>query len=521
MPKNILFITADQWRGECLSSLGHLVQTPNLDALASEGVLFKNHFANAVPCGPSRASLYTGMYLQNHRSGTNGTPLDARHTNWALELRKNGYDPVLFGYTDTANDPRAFDENDPVLENYEGPLPGINPVGMMGSNIEPWANWLAKKGHEIPSPTSDLYFNQREQENEQDKEKPAALDMPKEHHVTWFMVDQVMDYIESNEEQFCVHLSLLRPHPPWIAPEPYNSMYSPEMLEDYARSESAEQEAEQHPWLDWALKQPAFAAPDNPGELARMKAAYFGLMSEVDANLGRLFNYLKENDLWKDTLIIFTSDHGEQAGDHHLIDKMGYFDQSYHIPLIIRDPDEKANATRGTVRTEFTESVDIMPTLLDWHGINPPVQCDGHSLAPAIHTGILAQNWRTEAHWEYDFRNISKGETHEQSLELTHHQCTLNVVRGQRYKYVHFTNMPPLFFDLENDPEELINQANNPDYFSLVLEYAQKMLSWRMNHDEQTLTHLKLTTKGIVSQDVARYWPKTVVYNQEYEVNPC
>ena len=521
MAKNILFITADQWRGECLSSLGHLVQTPNLDALASEGVLFKNHFANAVPCGPSRASLYTGMYLQNHRSGTNGTPLDARHTNWALELRKNGYDPVLFGYTDTANDPRAFDENDPVLENYEGPLPGINPVGMMGSNIEPWANWLAKKGHKIPSPTSDLYFNQREQENEQDKEKPAALDMPKEHHVTWFMVDQVMDYIESNEEQFCVHLSLLRPHPPWIAPEPYNSMYSPEMLEDYARSESAEQEAKQHPWLDWALKQPAFAAPDNPEELARMKAAYFGLMSEVDANLGRLFNYLKENDLWKDTLIIFTSDHGEQAGDHHLIDKMGYFDQSYHIPLIIRDPDEKANATRGTVRTEFTESVDIMPTLLDWHGINPPVQCDGHSLAPAIHTGILAQNWRTEAHWEYDFRNISKGEMHEQSLELTHHQCTLNVVRGQRYKYVHFTNMPPLFFDLENDPEELINQANNPDYFSLVLEYAQKMLSWRMNHDEQTLTHLKLTTKGIVSQDVARYWPKTVVYNQEYEVNPC
>ncbi|MCG8434841.1 MAG: sulfatase-like hydrolase/transferase, partial [Gammaproteobacteria bacterium] len=87
MTKNILFITADQWRAECLSCLGHRVQTPNLDALAGEGVLFRRHFANAVPCGPSRASLHTGMYLQNHRSGTNGTPLDARHTNWALELR--------------------------------------------------------------------------------------------------------------------------------------------------------------------------------------------------------------------------------------------------------------------------------------------------------------------------------------------------------------------------------------------------------------------------------------------------
>jgi arylsulfatase A-like enzyme len=107
-PLNILFITVDQWRGDCLSALGHpIVRTPHLDALAAEGVLFRRHFANAVPCGPSRASLHTGMYLQNHRSGTNGTPLDARHTNWAKELRAHGYDPVLVGYTDTAQDARS------------------------------------------------------------------------------------------------------------------------------------------------------------------------------------------------------------------------------------------------------------------------------------------------------------------------------------------------------------------------------------------------------------------------------
>ena len=92
--------------GDCLSLLGHRVQTPNLDALAAEGTLFERHFANAVPCGPSRASLHTGMYLQNHRSGTNGTPLDHRFDNWALQLRSIGYTPSLFGYTDTALDPR-------------------------------------------------------------------------------------------------------------------------------------------------------------------------------------------------------------------------------------------------------------------------------------------------------------------------------------------------------------------------------------------------------------------------------
>ena len=106
---NILFIIADQWRGECLSSLGHpLVKTPHLDALAADGVTFKQHYGQAAPCGPGRACLYTGTYLHNNRSVLNGTPLDARFTNVALEARKVGYEPALFGYTDVTADPRQF-----------------------------------------------------------------------------------------------------------------------------------------------------------------------------------------------------------------------------------------------------------------------------------------------------------------------------------------------------------------------------------------------------------------------------
>ena len=98
---NVLFITVDQWRGDCLSILGHpTLKTPHLVALAADGVLFRNHYAQCVPCGPSRASLLTGMYMMNHRSVRNGTPLDARFTNLALEARKLGYDPGLIGYTD-------------------------------------------------------------------------------------------------------------------------------------------------------------------------------------------------------------------------------------------------------------------------------------------------------------------------------------------------------------------------------------------------------------------------------------
>lgn len=501
-PKNILFITADQWRGECLSTLGHQVQTPNLDLLAAEGMLFKNHYAQAVPCAPSRASIHTGMYLQNHRACTNGTPLDARHTNWALETRKAGFDPVLFGYTDTANDPRQFDPDDPILTSYEGPLPGINPVCMMGTFPDAWASWLSEKGYDIPDNTYMLYTNKVGKEYEQGGDKPSALSIPAEHHDTWFMVDQVTDYLDTFRQQqlkdsFCVHLSLLRPHPPWIAPAPYNEMYPPETLEDYIRAESRESEAAQHLWLAHELTKKYSSAPADPKKLARLKASYFGLMTEVDTNLGRLFDYLKANNLWDNTLIVFTSDHGEQIGDHHLLGKMGYFDQSYHIPLIIRNPNAEAH---GTVIEGFTENIDIVPTLLDWLDLNVPVQCDGRSLIPATRLGSLPDYWRTEAHWEYDFRSVLNGVETEQKLELSLNQCNLNVIRDHEFKYVHFANLPPLLFDLTRDPGELVNQADNPEYAAKVLHYAQKLLSWRMENDERTLTHLALEEEGVIAR---------------------
>ena len=500
--KNVLFITADQWRGECLSSLGHRVQTPNLDALAADGAIFTRHYANAVPCGPSRASLHTGMYLQNHRSGTNGTPLDARHTNWALEVRQSGYDPVLFGYTDTANDPRAYEPDHPYLKSYEGPLPGINPVCMMGTYPDAWAEWLASKGIDIPDPNWELYTQKADQpEYEHGGREPAPLALPAELHDTRFMTDQVIDYIGDQQDSWFVHLSLLRPHPPWVAPEPYNRMYPPAALDDFIRQPDLYTESRQHPFLAHYLKRPRYFA-DNDRKTLRWKASYFGLISEVDANLGRLFDYLKTTGQWNNTLIVFTSDHGEQMGDHWLVGKTGYFDQSYHIPLIIRDP---LATGRGLSFDAFTENVDIMPTMLEWLGLDVPIQCDGLSLMPMLGSGTVPENWRDAAHWEFDFRDIPAGEAMEAELGLTPHQCTLNVIRDRRYKYVLFTGLPPLFFDLEKDPGEFVNQAENPAYLPLVLAYAQKMLSWRMNHDEQTLTHLALSEDGVVSRPASRY----------------
>ena len=292
---NILFITADQWRGDCLSALDHpCVRTPHIDALAGSGVLFARHFCQAVPCGPSRASLHTGLYLMNHRSVTNGTPLDRRHVNWAERLREVGYDPVLFGYTDTSADPRDYAADAPELRTYEGVLPGLRPeVPLNESDVSAWVAWLEAEGVTVPERGYDLYRTKQDQpEWEQGGPAPAPLALSAEHHDTRFLTDRAIDYIGRQGRPWCVHLSLLRPHPPWIAPEPYNALYPPGELPGFRRAASAEAEAGQHPYLAWQLGQRYFTAPVED-RLRRMKASYYGLMSEVDDNVGRLVAALK------------------------------------------------------------------------------------------------------------------------------------------------------------------------------------------------------------------------------------
>jgi arylsulfatase A-like enzyme len=229
-----------------------------------------------------------------------------------------------------------------------------------------------------------------------------------------------------------------------------------------------------------------------------MTASYYGLISEVDDNLGRLFESLKANGQWDSTLIIFTSDHGDQLGDHWLNGKLGYFDESYYIPLIIRDPRPVANPGRGKQFDAFTENVDLMPTILDWLEIEIPAQCDGQSLLPMMHSGERPESWRREVHWEFDFRRLYSLST-AGAFDFSPHQSNLTVIRDHQYKYVHFTALPPLFFDLQQDPQEFVNLADDPGYHSLLLEYAQKMLSWRMKHTNRGLTETLLTEQGPVT----------------------
>ncbi len=457
------------------------------------------------------------MYLQNHRSVQNGVPLDARHTNIALEMRKLGYAPVLAGYTDITPDPRLYAPHDPVLKTYEGILPGFHRVLAMPSTSfpEPWARWLEEQGFPLPAKLRKLYYNQVDN-------YPGAKDRgvtyapaiyPKDKSDTAFITDLAVKFLHQPDSRpWFLHLSYLRPHPPYLAPEPYNRMYHPDEVPAFRKAKSLEEEAQQHPYLALLLEQNmrrgryrAKKLPRDKKTLRQLRATYYGLMTEIDDQVGTLVTLLKETGQYENTVIIFVSDHGDQLGDHHLLGKDAYFDQGFHVPLIIRASGETLRQSRGQVVDAFTENVDIVPTILELFGADIPVQCDGNSLVPFLRSET-PKHWRREAHWEKDFRykEYRPGISFYEELGIDFEECTFNVIRGKRYKYVHFTALPPLLFDLKNDPDELHNLAGDPAYTEIVLKYAQKMLSWRMINDERTLVYMLVGPEGVVERPRTR-----------------
>ena len=501
---NILLVTADQWRGECLSALAHpMVRTPHLDRLAADGVLFRNHFTQSAPCGPSRTSLLTGMYAMNHRSLRNGTPLDARFTNIAMELRRLGYDPALIGYTDTALDPRGRDPRDPATRTYAGTMPGFTQLVPGSEGDDAWIAELRAKGYAFAS-RSEACAPIRGYPGAAGKGAtfPPAGYRTADSEAA-FTIDHGLRFIGRQTEPWFLHLSILQPHPPFGVSEPFNRLYDAASVPAFRGFARPEAEAALHPYAAYMRRhfrerEGHTVAMTGEDEVARrqLRATYYGMMTEVDEQIGRLVAGLREFGCYDDTLIVFTSDHGEMLWDHWVLGKEIFFDQAFHIPLIVRAPGAEHGAARGRVVEEFTGSIDVMPTILRLVGAAPPLQCDGRSLAPFLR-GESPAGWPAEVFWELDFRD-AVSDRPERELGVALDDCSIAVLREARFKYVHFAALPPLLFDLAADPDETVNRAADPACAPQALAMAQRMLSWRLGKAERTLTGIRLTRNGPV-----------------------
>ena len=472
---NVLLITLDQFRADCLGVAGHpLVRTPSLDHLAANGIRLARHYSQATPCSPGRACLYTGTYQMNNRVVANGTPLDVRFDNVAKAARRAGYRPALFGYTDQSIDPReSTGPDDPRMQHYTGVLPGFDPVLHIPDSHAPWLDWLAAQGYPFTDPIEAL---------QTENERPASLSMSS------FLTDGAITWLDERPfgEPWFAHLSYLRPHPPYSAAGEYATMYDPADV-----SLPIAPADDRHPFHDAALARPGVAAPRDEHRIRALRAQYYGMISEVDAQLGRLWAALVERGMWDNTLIVVTADHGEQLGDHGLLQKLGYFEESHHILGLIRHPGHPGK--HGAVLGEFTENIDIFPTVCDAIGVPVPAQCDGAPLTPFLR-GEAPPWWRTAAHWEFDWRDRHiDGSPHEWPWDRRLERQHLAVIRDIRGAYVQFGDGSWRCFDLAADPTWR-TEITDP---AVVLGYAQAMLLWRSRHADRTHTDMLVAGGGI------------------------
>lgn len=471
---NILLVTLDQFRGDSYGAAGHpLVKTPTLDALCDEGVRLARHYSQCAPCSPGRASLYTGMYQANHRVVANGTPLDSRFDNIALAARRAGYRPALFGYTDQAIDPRVTSgPRDPRLENYEGILPGFEEgFPLAEHDAHHWLAWLERQGHERPATYGEGLGSE-----------PTR---PAEHSASAFLADRFIDWLQGQSRPWFAHLSQLRPHPPFRAAGHFSRMYAPEDTPAAIAPEA------RHPLHEQLMGTRGYGITGGEDRVQRMRAQYYGMVSEADFQLGRVFDAIRARGQWDDTLIVVTSDHGEQLGDHGLVQKSGFYEQSYHILGIVRDPGKPQ--AFGTTVERFTENIDIFPTLCEAMGVPVPAQCDGLPLTPFL-DGATPPRWRDAAHWEWDWRALHMREEETAwPWDRRAEERSLAVHRTEDAAYVHFADGSWLAFDLAKDPTWRTPLADE----RRVLELAQGLLTWRQRQADRTMTGMLVEDGGV------------------------
>lgn len=498
-PRNVLFVLIDQLRADAVfGALADHVNLPNLRAFQQDAVSFTRNYTVVNPCGPSRASILTGQYAMNHRAVRNGTPLRHDTPNIASEMRKAGYLPMLFGYTDTSNDPRISHPNDPRVQSYEYHMPDFHEMLEMRLEASfPWRAHLRRNGYHFNT-YWDLY-RPVSPDGGAPKLNDPAIYQAKDSD-TAFLTDRFLDLMPGYEGQsWFAHLTYIRPHPPLVAPDPYNRMYDPAALPIPQALATAKEEAALHPFFAVPNASPASFVEGFPDleptqETSQtLRAIYLGLATEVDHHIGRIMSYLKDSNQYDDTLIIVSADHGEMLGDRHSWGKHTVYDAAYRTPLIIRLPHNSAQA--GGKVTAFTESIDLMPTILDWVGQDVPNSVDGRSLLPVLR-GNVPENWRQFSVSELDFGDPITPTSHQEALGTDATNSCLSILRSDRFTLVQFAaDLPPLLFD-HHHKGELANVAQDPGYQPDLFQLTQHMLKHRMQNQNHMLSFDMITNQG-------------------------
>ena len=486
--RNILFIMCDQLRADHLSCAGHPhLETPAIDGLAKRGVLFPRAYVQSGVCGPSRMSYYTGRYMASHGATWNRVPLSLREKTIGDYLRPAGLRVALAGKTHVLPDTEALERYGvegssalavlmraggfEELDRYDGHSPPGNESG--------YAAYLRAQGYNSDDPWSDYVIAANGEDGEKlsgwhmrNAGRPARV--AEEHSETAYMTREAMRFVEEmGEKPWCLHLSYVKPHWPYMAPAPYHAMYQPKDCLPPNRSD-AELE-NQHPVLAAYRRHEESVSFSRPEAADTVRPTYMGLIRQIDDWLGRLFALLERLGRFDDTLIFFTSDHGDFLGDHWLGEKEMFYEEALRVPFIVYDPDTSADATRGTVDSRLVEAIDVVPTILAALGLPANDHLvEGRSLLPLLRESGAVQGWRDAVFSEldYSFREARR------LLNRKPQDCRAMMVRTDRWKYVWWQDFRPMLFDLANDPRELRDLGAHDSYTHIRREMEARLAAW-------------------------------------------
>ena len=463
---NIIYIMADDLTTQAISAYGGIYKdiapTPNIDKVAKEGMLFHDVLVTNAICGPSRAAILTGNYsnLNGYYKNESGGKFNSEQWTFPQEFQKQGYATGLFGKWHLGTDPVGFDS-----------FKYHNSAGQQGHYWDPLFN---ANGIDV-------------------KEKGYATNLSTDFALTW------LDSTKTSRQPFLMILQYKAPHRPWEPDTKYETLWDdiempyPVTFNDTyeGREKTAgdtEMTMEYFSRRDMKLERPKDIKKGKesikwdfygakPGEIVQPEGMnneegrkwryqnyikdYLACVKSVDDNVGRVLNYLKENNLEENTIIVLTSDQGFYLGDHGFFDKRFIYEESLRMPFMVKYP-KKIKA--GSVNEDIISNIDFAPTLLELAGISTTQKMQGTSFVPVLE-GNTPKDWQDAMYYHY------------YEFPFWHHVQPHYGIRTQKYTLAHFYYNIDVWelYDLEKDPGQVNNIYNDPNYAEVTTELKLKL----------------------------------------------
>ena len=490
---NILFIMYDQLRFDYLSCAGHPhLHTPHFDRVAEMGVRFTNAYVQSPVCGASRMSFYTGRYASSHGAQWNGFPLRVGEMTMGDHLRKEGMDCWLIGKTHMKADSEGMERlglsRDSVIGARQAEcgfdvwirddgLWAEGPDGQYDEKRSPYNEYLKSRGYPSENPWADFANAGITDDGEiasawmmNHANHPANI-LEEDSETPW-LTQRAIDFMDQANAPWCVHVSYIKPHWPFIAPAPYHNMYGANHVPAATRH-SVERE-NPHPVFGAYMENRIAEAFQNEEVRQKVIPAYMGLIKQCDDQLGVILDYLEKSGKLDNTVIVLTSDHGDYLGDHWLGEKDLFHEPSVKVPMIIFDPRKQADSTRGTTCDALVESIDLAATFVEIAGGEIAGHIiEGRSLLP----WLLGEkpDWREYVISEFDYSVTPQCA----KLGVEPRDARLFMVFDGRYKLMHAEGgFRPMLFDLQEDPHEFDDLAKGDTHHAEIDRLYDCLAQW-------------------------------------------